>query len=95
LPPRAECAPLWHKRLLGSMPHVRLTLLAGIHAQGAYLQESAAMTEAVRGFARHGPWLFPLPHPSWRSVGWMRRNPWFETEVVPCLRERIALALAR
>jgi uracil-DNA glycosylase len=97
LPPRPECAPLWHNRLLPLLARVRLTLLVGIHAQSYYLQGGAAkatMTETVRGFAAHGPRLFPLPHPSWRSTGWMRRNPWFETDVLPALRKRVRAALA-
>jgi uracil-DNA glycosylase len=77
------------------LANVRLTLLVGIHAQGYYLQGApkATMTETVRGFAAHGPKLFPLPHPSWRSTGWMRRNPWFETDVLPALRKRVRAAL--
>ena len=96
LPPRPECAPLWHTRLLPLLPKVRLTLLVGIHAQGYYLRDAAksTMTETVRGFKAHGPALFPLPHPSWRSTGWMRRNPWFEADVLPVLRKRVRAALA-
>jgi uracil-DNA glycosylase len=97
LPPRPECAPLWHARLLTLLPKTRLTLLVGIHAQGYYLrdQPKATMTETVRGFAVYGPDRFPLPHPSWRSTGWMRRNPWFEAEVLPALRLSVRSALAR
>jgi len=96
LPPRPECAPLWHERVLAQLNSVRLTLLVGIHAQGYYLTSAgkATMTETVRGFADHGPALFPLPHPSWRSTGWMRRNPWFESDVLPALRTRVRNALA-
>lgn len=97
LPPRPECAPLWHARLLPVLPKVRLTLLVGIHAQGYYLRDrvKATMTETVRGFAAYGPDRFPLPHPSWRSTGWMRRNPWFEAEVLPSLRLSVQSVLAR
>jgi len=96
LPPRPECAPLWHARVLALLPDVRLTLLVGIHAQGYYLRNTAkaTMTETVCGFAAYGPTLFPLPHPSWRSTGWMRRNPWFETEALPALRDQVRSALA-
>ena len=95
LPPRPECAPLWHERLLSLMPRVRLTLLVGIHAQNHYLPGTArtTMTETVRSFAAHAPRLFPLPHPSWRSTGWMRRNPWFEAEALPALRNSVGAAL--
>jgi len=97
LPPRSECAPLWHTRLLHLLPEVRLTLLVGIHAQDYYLRDrtKATMTETVRNFESSGPGRFPLPHPSWRSTGWMRRNPWFEAEVLPTLRLNVRSALAR
>jgi len=95
LPPRPECAPLWHARVLALLPDIQLTLLVGIHAQDYYLRKTAkaTMTETVRGFTAYGPALFPLPHPSWRSTGWMRRNPWFETEVLPALRDQVRAAL--
>jgi uracil-DNA glycosylase len=94
-PPRPECAPLWHGRLREQMREVRLTLLVGLHAQKAYLRalSGRTLTETVRNFERSPPGFLPLPHPSWRSTGWMRRNPWFETEVLPKLRARIAAAL--
>ncbi|MGE0287815.1 MAG: uracil-DNA glycosylase family protein [Bradyrhizobium sp.] len=97
LPPRPECAPLWHKRLLALLPTLQLTLLVGIHAQGHYLRKLAkpTMTETVRASADYGPAWFPLPHPSWRSTGWMRRNPWFEADILPALRRRVRSILAR
>ncbi len=96
LPPRRECAPRWHTELLALLPAVRLTLLVGMHAQDHYLpgQAKMTMTETVRGFAALGPDRFPLPHPSWRSTGWMRRNPWFEQDVLPPLRRTVQAALA-
>lgn len=96
LPPRPECAPLWHDRLLRLLPHIRVTLLVGIHAHAYYLRNAAqpTMTETVRNFAAFGPGRFPLPHPSWRSTGWMRRNPWFEIKVLPALRKRVRSALS-
>jgi len=92
LPPRPECAPLWHDRVLAALPGVRLTLLVGAYAQKRYLPGARrqSVAEVVRGFAAHGPRFFPLPHPSWRSTGWMQRNPWFATEVLPVLKSRIA-----
>lgn len=94
-PPRPECAPLWHDRLLAALPALRLTLLVGIHAQQYYLgdQPRMTMTDTVRAFATLGQARFPLPHPSWRSTGWMRRNSWFEAEVLPALRARVQAAL--
>lgn len=95
LPPRPECAPLWHARALAAMPQCRLTLLVGLHAQRRYLGAPRAMTltEAVRAFRDAPPGCFPLPHPSWRSTGWMRRNPWFAAEVLPALRAAVSAAL--
>jgi uracil-DNA glycosylase len=84
-PPRPECAPLWHDRLLALMPEIRLTLLVGGYAQARYLGKGA-MTERVRDFARYLPRYFPLPHPSWRTTAWERKNPWFTTEALPALR---------
>ncbi|WP_240782121.1 uracil-DNA glycosylase family protein [Qipengyuania sediminis] len=94
-PPRRECAPLWHDRILAFLPPGRLTLLVGSHAQARYLPHTRAwgMTERVRRFAEFLPAFLPLPHPSWRVVGWMRRNPWFEAEIVPRLQAEIAQRL--
>jgi uracil-DNA glycosylase len=87
-PPRLECAPRWHARLLALLPDVRLTLLVGQHAQRYYLRPRAklSMTETVRNFSEYGPQFFPLPHPSWRSAIWMRKHRWFEEKVVPQLQ---------
>jgi uracil-DNA glycosylase len=97
LPPRPECAPLWHARLLPLLSKATLTLLVGIHAQAYYLRDArrATMTETVRDFAVFAPKFFPLPHPSWRSTGWMRRNPWFGADVLPALRRSVRSALGR
>lgn len=97
LPPRPECAPLWHQPLLAGMPGLRLTLLVGQYAQAAYLPRALrpSMTQAVRNFARMPDGLFPLPHPAWRSRLWMAKHPWFEAEVLPALRERVEAALDR
>lgn len=95
LPPRPECAPLWHERVLAQLPEVRLTLLVGSYAQRSYLPGAhrQSVAEFVRGFARHGPRFFPLPHPSWRSTGWLQRNPWFTAEVLPALQASLAALL--
>lgn len=96
LPPRRECAPLWHARLRAALPAVRLTLLVGNHAQAAYLPPALGktMAERVRRHDEAPPGLFPLPHPAWRSRLWMADNPWFEAEVLPLLRARVVAALA-
>ena len=84
-PPRPECAPLWRRRLLDAMPSLRLTLLVGSYAQADALGPGA-MTDRVRDFHRYLPRYFPLPHPSWRTEVWEKRNPWFVTDVLPALR---------
>jgi uracil-DNA glycosylase len=95
LPPRTECAPLWHERVLARLPPDRLTLLVGSYAQQHYLSQTRrqTLTDIVRNFSVYGPEFFPLPHPSWRSGLWMQRNPWFERDVVPVLRARVGAAL--
>jgi uracil-DNA glycosylase len=94
-PPRPECAPLWHDRLRAHVPHVRLTLLVGQYAQCAYLgrRGGASMTATVEAFAAALPVYFPLPHPSWRTVGWQKRHPWFDALLLPELRQRVRQAL--
>jgi uracil-DNA glycosylase len=95
LPPRPECAPLWHGRLLTDMPDVRLTLLIGQYAQRYYLQQRMypSLTETVAHFADYLPRYFPLPHPSPRNRFWFARHPWFDQDVVPALRQQLASAL--
>ena len=94
-PPRPECAPAWHAKLLDHLTNVRLTLLVGTYAQARYLdtRRTRTMTETVRAWPEYGPEFLPLPHPSWRTTGWLKRNPWFETELLPDLRARAAEAL--
>jgi uracil-DNA glycosylase len=90
-PPRRECAPLWHAPILASLPRIELTLLVGGYAQARYLKRRrpATMTETVQAWRDHAPRIFPLPHPSWRNAAWLKRNPWFESELLPVLRMRI------
>jgi uracil-DNA glycosylase len=91
-PPPRRCAELWRARLLAELSEVRLTLLVGLPAQAWSLGQRAAgsMTETVRAWRRYLPGVLPLPHPSWRNTAWLKRNPWFEAEVTPCLRARVA-----
>jgi uracil-DNA glycosylase len=91
-PPRPECAPLWRAPLLAQMPNIRLTLLVGSYAL-VHVLGRGPMTERVRGFREHLPHYFALPHPSWRTAGWERRNPWFASEVLPALRWEVNAAL--
>ncbi|MEW5729221.1 MAG: uracil-DNA glycosylase family protein [Pseudomonadota bacterium] len=96
LPPRPECAPAWHPVLLSLLPAVRLTLLVGSHAQAHALGRRCkpTMTETVRAFAEYLPEALPLPHPSWRTTAWQRRNSWFDLELLPVLRETVEKALS-
>lgn len=88
LPPRLECAPLWHLRLLSQMKNVKLTLLIGTYAQKYYLGKSAhsTLTETVRNYKVYMPRYLPLPHPSPRNNIWQRKNEWFGEEVLPELK---------
>ena len=90
-PPRPECAPLWHERVLEHLPHLELMLLVGQYSQKRHLGPSRkkSMTETVKAFSEYDPRFFPLPHPSWRSVIWTRRQPWFEQAVIPELRKAV------
>jgi uracil-DNA glycosylase len=91
-PPRPECAPLWLDRFIRLMPQLRLTLLVGSYAQRHRLGKGV-MTDRVRRFRDFGPAIIPLPHPSWRTTGWERRNPWFGDELLPALRQAVTTAL--
>ena len=90
LPPRRECAKLWLDQLLNHLPQVQLTLLVGQYAQSHYLgsRRKSTLTETVRTWRDYKPTFLPLPHPSGRNNAWLRRNPWFEAEVIPALRRR-------
>jgi uracil-DNA glycosylase len=92
-PPPTRCAKLWRARLLAQLPNVELTLLVGWHAQAWALGERArsSMTETVRAWRSYTPRALPLPHPSWRNTGWLKRHPWFEDEVSPYLKGRVRL----
>lgn len=91
-PPRPECAPLWHARVLAQWPEIALTLLVGSYAIDYYLADRRrpSMTETVRGWREYLPRYVPLPHPSWRTTAWERRNSWFADEVLPEVRHRVA-----
>ena len=95
LPPRPECAPLWHGRLLDKMEDVRLVLLVGWYAQRYYLRDTAktTLTEIIRHFDSYLPDYFPLPHPSPRNNIWQAKNRWFAENVLPELKIRVKAAL--
>ena len=95
-PPRPECAPLWHPRVRAVLPQITLTLLVGSYAQAFHLgaRRGKTMTETVGAWREHLPETLPTPHPSWRNTFWLRKNPWFEAELVPAMRERVRSALS-
>jgi uracil-DNA glycosylase len=102
LPPRRECAETWRERLFHHLPNLELVLLVGLHAQTWHLGATAVaggLTETVakwRNVYRCGdrPRLMPIPHPSWRNNAWLKRNPWFELDLLPALRADVAQIVA-
>jgi uracil-DNA glycosylase len=95
LPPPKICAKTWRAPLLEALGEVRLTLLVGGHAQAWHLGGKSTVTARVAAWRAHGPDVFPLPHPSWRNTAWLKRNPWFEEELLPVLRARVAEVLSQ
>lgn len=96
LPPRKECAPAWRSQVMAAMPQIDTILVIGQYASAWHLgaQRKPSMTETVMNWrqyflANEGPRVLPLPHPSWRNSGWLRKNPWFEAEVIPALRHHV------
>jgi uracil-DNA glycosylase len=95
LPPRPECARAWRAKVLALMPRIELVVALGFHAQRWHLGEGyrgsldATVKDWRNGAARTPP-VFALPHPSWRNNAWLKRNPWFESELLPVLREKVA-----
>ncbi len=95
LAPRPECAEAWREQLLARMTKVKLTLVIGQYAMRWHLPDSKSnLTETVRAWKEHRPRIVPLPHPSPRNNRWLAKNPWFQTDVLPYLRRRIATLLA-
>tara|TARA_R110002096_G_scaffold121722_2_gene263518 strand:+ start:4374 stop:4982 length:609 start_codon:yes stop_codon:yes gene_type:complete len=96
MPPRPECAPMWHAPIFSHLKNVELTLLVGMYAQKTVLGPKMlrTMTETIRAWRSFQPNILPLPHPSWRALHWARKNPWFEAEVLPALKTRIHAVLA-
>tara|TARA_R110002072_G_scaffold125838_8_gene262126 strand:- start:685 stop:1296 length:612 start_codon:yes stop_codon:yes gene_type:complete len=95
-PPMKRCAATWREGLLSRLPNVRVTILIGAYAQKWHLGKRAgtSLTETVRNWqAFTSEQLFTTPHPSWRNTAWLRRNPWFETDVLPELRRAVRGAL--
>jgi Uracil-DNA glycosylase len=102
LPPRRECAPAWRAPLMALMPQIDLVLAIGKYAQAWHMPRSRglSLTDTVARWREtfevtEGARIMPLPHPSWRNTAWIRRNPWFEEELLPALRREIAQRLSR
>ena len=94
LPPRPECAPAWREKLLRQLKNLQLTLVIGQYALAWHLPDAGeSVTSAVQSWREHWPDTVPLPHPSPRNNMWLRRNPWFEKELLPQLRARVAKVL--
>ena len=96
LPPRKECARLWHERLFAALPQIELLLAVGSYAQNFHLRAAAgaSLQETMLAWRKHlkrttRPRVLPLPHPSWRNNAWLRDNPWFEAELLPVLRREV------
>lgn len=91
LPPRPECAKAWHAAVFETLDRIELTLLVGGYAQKWHLGSRAkpTLTETVRAWEEYMPRYLPLPHPSWRNTGWLKKNPWFEDEVLPVLKNQV------
>ncbi|NTS31580.1 uracil-DNA glycosylase family protein [Phyllobacterium sp. BT25] len=98
LPPRRECRETWHERVFRSMPQLELILTIGQYAQAYHLRDRRrrGMTATVLNWqdyfvASTSPAILPLPHPSWRNSGWLKKNPWFADNVLPALREKVRI----
>jgi uracil-DNA glycosylase family 4 len=91
IPPRKECAPAWHQKVLNLMPNIQLTLLIGKYAQDYYLGKRVKenLTDTVKNYATYLPTYIPLPHPSPRNNIWLKKNEWFKGEVIPTLQSKV------
>ncbi len=91
LPPRKECAALWHNPILKLLTNVELTILVGSYAQAYFLGKTkkSSLTETVRNWPDYAPRYFPLPHPSPLNNIWLRKNPWFNDDIIPCLQKTV------
>ena len=95
-PPPPICAQHWRARLMDALPDMKLTLLVGSYSFAWHLGDAVKsnMTETVRAWRDYAPRHIPMPHPSWRNNGWLKKNPWFEDELVPYLRRRVRQVLS-
>ncbi|MEM8775358.1 MAG: uracil-DNA glycosylase family protein [Pseudomonadota bacterium] len=89
LPPPKLCGITWHDRVMQDLPDVKLSVIIGGYSQKYHMGASTGVTETVRNWRNHAPQVFPLPHPSWRNTAWLKKNPWFEAELMPNLQTRV------
>ncbi|WP_306112814.1 MULTISPECIES: uracil-DNA glycosylase family protein [unclassified Roseovarius] len=89
LPPPRICGETWHEEVMQTLAGIDMTVLVGGYAHKYHMGVKSGVTETVKGWQAHAPNLFPLPHPSWRNTGWIKKNPWFETDLLPELRTRV------
>ena len=94
-PPRKECAVAWRARLMAAMPNIKTAILVGAYAQKWHLGDKARgnLTETVEAWRDFAPAYFATPHPSWRNNVWLKKNPWFEAELLPVLRKKVRMLL--
>jgi uracil-DNA glycosylase len=93
LPPPPICAQTWQQQVMDYLPGIALTIFVGSYAQRWHLGAKTSVTETVSGWRGHAPHSFPLPHPSWRNSGWLKKNPWFATDLLPALRIEVQKVL--
>jgi uracil-DNA glycosylase len=89
LPPPPVCARTWHGPVMGELTQIRLRVLVGAYAHRWHLGGKGSVAQTVAAWRDHAPGVFPLPHPSWRNTAWLRKNPWFEADVLPALRHAV------
>jgi len=96
LPPRKECAAAWRARLMAALPNLKCGILVGAYAQKWHLggATKTSLTDTVAAWRDYAPRWFPTPHPSWRNNAWLKKNPWFEAELLPVLRRRVRRLIA-
>ena len=96
LPPRRECVAAWREPLLSKLRNLQLTLVIGQYAQAYHFRQAKlSLTERVKSWRTYGPMAIPLPHPSGRNNAWLKKNPWFEAELLPSLRLCVSEILKR
>ncbi len=93
LPPPKICGQTWHDRVMTGLNKVQLTVLVGGYAHKYHMGVKTGVTETVQEWRDHAPAVFPLPHPSWRNTGWLKKNPWFEADLLPVLRQKVMDAM--